>query len=585
MKYFLHYKHLIQKSLIVFAVSPLFLHASTIPFEKCTYVRKGFTERMVAESFYKPAPISSLKKTTMANSDDMIFRFNTTQACESCILKANPDSSFKLFRAFMSSFGRKKPEDTPSVYQEISTRKIINSEENQETIADAATDADSKNSIHPVCFYASSLKSQNRNGGRNRNSYYYCDSVESREPRSYYEAEKPNGETGIFKPRRPCLSRNYVAMTAESFNYMAGCFDFKDLEDKVQLFSLFNHESSFILNTRSPTGARCYGQITSPVIKEIDDGIYGKSKKHKAIYAAALKNCPDLDQRVIPPQKNAKNPPYTCRTTQNPDTCFFYSMFNIKINEQTLQRSYKTIRRDLPKGSKISESTKKAFHLPISIQEVVQVKGTIVQKNGTTKKVDLILKDGRAVHNFLKNTNYKKSKLDIVKLNLYGKNKKLKWYILHSAYNGGISVISNHLEIFAQRIKDQVYRSCGEMYSKKYCEYKKQLQKRRSLSYTDITKDFRNYLLTNYTKKPNSTRNKEVANFYNKIKSDQEIIGSIPPDYNSPATHLQFLIATNNSIFKESEKVRDVKQKKEDLSKSIQQHCQNIIGDNFQVED
>ena len=131
-----------------------------------------------------------------------------------------------------------------------------------------------ENDIPSVCFYAGMTRYKNP-GTKN---YFYCQSSKESEGRVRwmpFVCEDSKRETGCEltcapnkkinknkSPRKACLNKGYVELTARAFNQVADCFGFSNVE-KIQLFSLFNHESSFHVNVRSPTGARCYGQFVS----------------------------------------------------------------------------------------------------------------------------------------------------------------------------------------------------------------------------------------------------------------------------------------------------------------------------------
>ncbi len=152
---------------------------------------------------------------------------------------------------------------------------------------------------------------------------------------------------GSVYPRKPCLNREYVALTATVFHDVARC-----LQIPYGLaFAIFHHESRFVINSQSHTGALCYGQITGAAAADFNSFLDEKPhyKDIKALLPEnILAQCPDTwkhFQRVkvlphafhrrlhIPAQDK-------CLLTLNPYTCFFYGFAYIKI---LLHKSQKAI--------------------------------------------------------------------------------------------------------------------------------------------------------------------------------------------------------------------------------------------------
>ena len=141
--------------------------------------------------------------------------------------------------------------------------------------------------IPDICFYAGMLRSTAFD-----NSYFQCQNNSISNP------PDPSKENA------PCLTEDYVKMTAQAFNQTADCFGFNDKEKK-DLFSTINHESGYILNIRSKTKAICYGQITSRLFQDLNKYIYARNDRRTwNNYGEAVnqvfEKCPHLKNKVVP---------------------------------------------------------------------------------------------------------------------------------------------------------------------------------------------------------------------------------------------------------------------------------------------
>ena len=236
--------------------------------------------------------------------------------------------------------------------------------------------------IPPACFLVSAVHSVAKPPGQIKDeegnyyaNYYYCDSRDDKKTKRKFTIENPEGKKTAINPRPPCLNKDYIMMTYHAFHNMADCFKFSP-EEKKSLFTLFNHESHFILNQKSHTGARCYGQLTSVAFTEINKRIYVSDQSDRfesSLYKEFKENCPDLLDRVLIPDKirngitdnswqkgRYKKGPLkghkykgkfdsfddnynqvrtaaqnmSCPLTRDANTCFFYAMYNMKINQK-----------------------------------------------------------------------------------------------------------------------------------------------------------------------------------------------------------------------------------------------------------
>ena len=419
------------------------------------------------------------------------------------------------------------------------------------------------NSIPAICFFASTLRSTEKKGSDNSKNYYFCKNHLSKNPTrtmTVFKDSKKKKKKKVWA-RRVCLSKDYIDTTVKSFNYMADCLGFSSLKEKKELFALFNHESSFIVNNRSNTGAKCYGQLTENTINIVDKFIYMKSKSHKPyleIYNKALAKCPDLHEHIVLPDllsKTGKKPSNihlakmqkksdsTCRVSQHPSTCFFYAMYDIKANQIRFERNQVFVVNPLPQKVKDKEKLTKIFLLPIRQKEMLQVRGSFTKKSGEVVKKDWLFKDSLELYDTIKNLRYNPKQLQIKKINLYKNVEKIKLMATHTAHNGGLTILTNYFDHFLRNQKEQIAKKCTT--KSKHCNYRKKLQKGQSLDYQSFEKDFSYFLSKKY--KGTRKRKREVSNFYKNILDD---INYLRNEENHLTNHLNQLHQNNPEISK-----------------------------------
>ena len=146
--------------------------------------------------------------------------------------------------------------------------------------------------------------------------------------------KQPDGcNKGASYPRRPCFSQLYTAMTMKAFYDISQCLEI----DEHLAFSLFFHESRFVLNIKSHTGALCYGQVTGDAVTDFNLLLKGRlypdlkpfvepSRCPKAWgHFQKIKTTRSVTRHIL---RSAQD---QCRLNLNPYTCFFYGMGYLKI--------------------------------------------------------------------------------------------------------------------------------------------------------------------------------------------------------------------------------------------------------------
>ena len=417
--------------------------------------------------------------------------------------------------------------------------------------------AEEYSDIPDICFYAGMIRSTNIKGGPKGENYFFCQDVQKDGKKetimptlmSFSNCTKANSENCRLAPpppkkpsrsiyrRRYCLSQDYVQMTAKAFNEMAECFEFTP-QEKRNLFSLFKHESSFMLNSKSSTGARCYGQLTTDVYKTINRYIFYSGKvdswlSQSSIYEKAAEKCPflnDEDKILRQPfekklasktlKLDGKNgydqrltralgsvdKSFTCAATRDPYTCFFYSMYNYKLNDHAFFNAYHKI----PK-SNLDAETKNFFKLPSKINEIISIQGKIT-KNGRTQIVDWIIESEKELKNILsQGVQWNKQDLKVRVIPLFDFN-DLKQDVVFRSYNGGMKVSTSLFPAFMERMKSNI-ASSGCINDKHCRKYREQLLRGQLLD-----ADFFNRYFSAFLKKKKSRG--ESAEYIDRINED-----------------------------------------------------------------
>ena len=395
--------------------------------------------------------------------------------------------------------------------------------------------------IAPICFYASMLKSK-KTGFSN---FFYCSDGDLQPNMTFHcESPKENCKFGegpghkreIYR-RRFCLNQDYVRLTARSFHQMADCFGISDGE-KRQLFALYNHESSFMLNAKSSGQAGCYGQLTSDVYHTLNRYVFFQDRVKQwqsevDIYKNALNRCPFLKNKVVrqsfeenansnkmsvdhyDDEFNAYSSAFTCAMSSDPYICFFYSMYNHQINKMNFYKAYHEISESsMPEviAGKTSEEVHEHFSLPIKLNEVLHVEGTIKRKNGQDMQVNWIIASAHELRGILSRMDsYNREDLRIKKVKVFSPT-VLEEDVLKRAYNGGGKVIETHLPVFLKNFKKML--SSADCKKQDLCSrYRANLEGGYPLTASILNANLSPYL-------SKTKINKEAVKYIDKVHSD-----------------------------------------------------------------
>ena len=304
------------------------------------------------------------------------------------------------------------------------------------------------------------------------------------------DMKKHNGcNRGSGFPRKPCLNAEYLAMTAKAFHDVTKCLDIpQDLA-----FSILHHESRFILNNESNTGALCYSQVTSSAVADFNSFLNGEQPNYpqmKELFPHNIqKRCPSAWKHFQQAKTKKKRKQFLlrsnldkCKLNLNPYTCFFYGLSYIKILTNKAQKAVK-------KRNKIE----------------------IAKVNGST----WIFQDEEEKKNTEKR---RKIKLETTKIKIFPDETTLIKWLTTIGYNGGLSITGTVFRGFMDMIKGQLSNP----------ENKNQ-RKALVTSGLDISyfkKHFIPYIRENYPQKT-QRRRREVAGYMKKIKKDMNILNSI----------------------------------------------------------
>lgn len=138
---------------------------------------------------------------------------------------------------------------------------------------------------------------------------------------------------GASYPRRPCFNQLYTAMTMKAFYDVSQCLEV----DEHLAFSIFFHESRFVINIKSRTGALCYGQVTGNAAADFNllmaghlyPGLKPFTEPHRCPkvweHFQKIETTKSVTRYIL---RSAQD---QCRLSLNPYTCFFYGMGYLKI--------------------------------------------------------------------------------------------------------------------------------------------------------------------------------------------------------------------------------------------------------------
>ena len=483
--------------------SDLIGRSFNLSFEQCSWKNRNYTSQLVKNhtffSFYE----DPLKKLLDSWQEFKEKREEENYSSCSNTPELHPVESDKDFNCFQPISDEEFAYLSP-LYDDFILSFF------QESIEDTYL---SEDDVPLECFFAGAVKGANLYGSDD--NFYYC-SEDSDQPGNMTVIDD-NEKTRTIPPQRACLNRDYMFLTAKAFNKTANCFGFDKAEKEI-LFKLFNHESSFLHNIKSPTSARCYGQLTKIAITEINKQIYfsnsDKPLAYSFIFDEVLEDCSGLQNAVLhseiyQAQTESKNMssfnsihsklPISCKITQNPYSCLFYAFYNFKINSVKIEQELQSPTTEFGDNNSIPQEFKDSFLLPIFLSEMRGVTGSSGR--------DMIFWDDSEIWSTLKNQS-PETLQNIRSLPLFQNEKEVKDLFKLWAYNGGIS-ISDYMQKFIKQLKQSIASPCSPEDQSKVCQYRFAVQQGQGIATKDIKKDFQAYIIRNYELQE-STRNRRI---------------------------------------------------------------------------
>ena len=369
--------------------------------------------------------------------------------------------------------------------------------------------------IPDICFYAGMIRASK---GRAIPFHVDCPNSEKLLRRSY-----------ITSRTRPCLNQHYVNHVAQSFHYMASCFDFTTKEQN-DLFALFNHESGFISNASSRRkalgSALCMGQVTLDLFADLNkyiqvrnqpgksrlkEGEKGEWEPYSDIYKEAEQKCPPIKRLVVPPEmltdsftktsdsyRLSRIAPFGCSLTSNLPACLFYSMYNYKILQYRYRALDELTEKKKAAVKKAQEDILKsggsvAGLLPIQRNEMLVLKGEM-KINGRKRSISFVFEKDEEVRRFFaRNKIEYDGELTIYKINIFPE-RDLMTHFLRTGHNGGRTVISRVFPVFMNRLKRRLSQGSTCELNSLCSEYRNKLLHGEPLSVQDLQREWRRYV-------------------------------------------------------------------------------------------
>ena len=388
--------------------------------------------------------------------------------------------------------------------------------------------------ITESCFYFPMMSSAHI--CPRRHNYYFCtnDGNGNLSLRENMEVlnppHAPQTSVNLIFPRRPCLNEAYVKMTAKSFNDTASCFDL----NKRKLFLLINHESYFIINIKSRSGARCYGQLVRDnIISTMVNRRCGNSRQ-KNIYRSVLTNCPNLEEKLISEGENQigcyrrgvvnrfkerYSDQITCPIVHDPYTCLFYTMYSVRfiLDQVRKKLDHNNNRRDF------SEKQKKDFKLPLKFDQVLTLKGEVVDKQNVRKSVSWVIIHESELFSILsKVISYEG--VEIEKINLISPKEDFIWDLVYWSHNGGFGGVNNVFRPYLRSLKEGIGNRCSSNEASERCLLRRRILSGSSIPIENFREKFRRHLRRYYLSDNKGRENdrfqdrrNEVGNFVSHV--------------------------------------------------------------------
>ena len=420
--------------------------------------------------------------------------------------------------------------------------------------------------IDPICFYAGSLRGKDSFAAKKQ--FYSCNNYNT-----------PNPKRGDSK-KGACLSQEYNHKLALMFDHITDCLNFCD-QDKYDFFRILNHESAFAPNARSPSGARCMGQLTQDTIEELHKNMALKILYPHSSFSANYEgldlkrdgSCKHLDGYTIPPhfrknvlpllkkykgtvlrekvkglyndsvQAGKKEFYYECKILSNPVQCLLYATLNHRKNMSTYMNILIPDEKSKV-GSSFRESTiqdreefKKIFNTDKNNKDKNFSPSYVDSSDiGLTPFEVYVSRDGKANPKLFETTggayyefsNMKESPdFSMGKVQIFSQKdmEKIRNFVLAVSYNGGNAVVRVFARDFIKNFRSYIASpatALEESDTEKYQKRREIILKGGNIDFNEIKKEFINYIAKRSSNK--SRRRKELKGYYKSLIEDTDYI-------------------------------------------------------------
>ncbi len=306
--------------------------------------------------------------------------------------------------------------------------------------------------------------------------------------------------------RKLCINEDYIDMVYTAFAEMSMCFNY-DEKRQLEVFRLISQESSWLLNIRSPTGARCLGQLTSDNIETVNNYISFSKSSESSIYNKVITRCPFLEDKILKDEDSL-----TCRMTHDPYTCLFYTFFDLEKNNRSIKENLQRASNHIESKKEFFALKKQKFKLPIKLNEMLAVWGEF-----DGREVNWLFWDDSEVYDtFNRFPDERLAKLETKKVPIFKNQKEVELLFNYWAHNGGAILTGDHMISMIKKMKQKLALSCDPESEAERCRLREIVQRGEGLD-TDIWQSYFDEDLFEYYPHESEERRKEVASYIRDI--------------------------------------------------------------------
>ncbi len=408
------------------------------------------------------------------------------------------------------------------------------------------TDFFTSGGIPSICFLSSSARgSANRppSAYNSRKKYYHCNSPNDINTTGALAVKNPQtGQTHHLFLRSPCISEDYISSLVKTFNKMTYCFGLSQREAR-NLFAIINHESQFIPNVQSPTGARCAGQLTKDTVNTLNMNILLGQHPEFHAHQSASNKCPSLIHKTIPPdlhctsscahtlqkgnydskKKKLNKYPKTCKLTSNLTQCFLYTFLNFKSAIKTFDHTFRHD-NEFGRADAVDERFTDLYGAGLNPNTIIVAENA----DSSAAAAPYLFTSAKSAYEEVQKHNDQPNNpmydLNVKTVPLISEKDMdhFKFFSTQLSYNGGSDVIRNQVGNFLSFLKQELEQAdCASPNTNKYCKYRQKILKGESLDLSAVKEDFTNFLRRAKNKRGNPIYPREETFLYpKKIKKD-----------------------------------------------------------------